>query len=400
MKRILVTLGLVTALMMVGVLGVKADEPVVINLFYLATCPHCHEEIKFLDEYVKEGGIEVNFFEVSNSRNSQLWNRVGIMVGAEVGSVPLTVIGDQFILGFDKAETTGEEIKELVKKAQVEDWPDLIGQFNEKDTKSFDDKVNDWKNQVTEKKFSNEVTVFGKKINLDKLSLPMLTLVVGLVDGFNPCAMWILIFLISLLINMNNRLKMWVLGLTFILVSGVMYFLMMVAWLNLFLLVGLIVWVRYTVGLFSLGVGGWQVKLWWQGRGGGCETSEDGKRQKLFSRLKKVVYEDKLWLAILGIGALAFGINLFELMCSAGLPAVFTNILSMNHLPSWQHYLYIFGYIILYMIDDLAVFVIAMITLKSTGIQSKYAGWAKLIGGIVMIWIGYAMLFHPEKLAF
>jgi len=140
--------------------------------------------------------------------------------------------------------------------------------------------------------------------------------------------------------------------------------------------------------------------LWWQGRGGGCETSEDEKRQKLFSRLKRVVYEEKLWLAIGGIAVLAFGVNLFELMCSAGLPAVFTSVLSLNNLPTWQYYLYILGYILLYMLDDFIIFVIAMITLKATGISSKYANWARLIGGVVMLYIGYAMLFHPENLAF
>ena len=380
---------------------VKAQEQkVVVNLFYLTTCPHCHDEIEFLKEYEKEEEISVKKFEVTNSKNRQLWSRVGNKIGAEVGSVPLTVIGDQFILGFDKPETTGEEIKDLVTKAKEENWLDITAEYIVDDGKNFDEKVSEFKEKVDQQKIPTEVSLLGRKIRLDTLSLPMLTLVLGIVDGFNPCAMWILIFLISLLLNMDNRLKMWILGLTFIGVSGAMYFVMMAAWLNLFLLVGLIVWVRYIVGLFSVGAGGWQVRLWWQGRGGGCETSEDEKRQKLFSRLKRVVYEEKLWLAIGGIAVLAFGVNLFELMCSAGLPAVFTSVLSLNNLPAWQYYLYILGYILLYMLDDFIIFVIAMITLKATGISSKYANWARLIGGVVMLYIGYAMLFHPENLAF
>jgi thiol-disulfide isomerase/thioredoxin len=399
--RVVKTMFVLVLLMLAMTGRVLAEEKVVVNLFYLNTCPHCHEEIEFLEDYEKEGGIVVKKFEVSNSKNRQLWSRVGRVVGAEIGPVPLTVIGDQFIPGFDEPETTGEEIRELVGRVREEGLVDVTSEYIEDEGKSFVEKVDEFKSSASEKRdLPSEVKVFGKKIELKNLSLPMLTIVLGVVDGFNPCAMWILLFLISLLLNMDNRLKMWVLGLTFIGVSGVMYFIMMAAWLNLFLLVGLIVWIRYIVGLFSIGAGGWQVKLWWQGRAGGCEASDDEKRQKLFSRLKKVVYEEKLWLSLLGIAALAVGVNLFELMCSAGLPAVFTSVLTLNNLPSWQYYLYILGYVLLFMLDDIVIFVIAMLTLKATGLQSKYASWARLIGGVIMLWIGYAMLFRPESLAF
>ena len=401
LKRITIALAFLLVFL-TGTAPVKAEEnKVIVNLFYLSTCPHCHEEIAFLNNYEKEGGIEVKKFEVSNSQNRQLWTVVGNKLGAEVGPVPLTVIGSEFIGGFDEPETTGRQIKELVSQAKEEGWQDLVSQYEPEPSKSFKEKLGDFKGQVsTGKDLPKEVSLFGKKINLADLSLPMLTVVLGIVDGFNPCAMWILLFLISLLLNMDNRLKMWALGLTFIFISGVMYFVMMAAWLNLFLLIGLIAWVRYLIGIFAVGAGGWQVKLWFEGRAGGCEATDDEKRQKLFSRLKKAVYEEKLWVSLLGISALAIGINMFELMCSAGLPAVFTSVLSVSGVSAWQRYLYIFGYVILYMIDDFFVFAIAMITLKATGIQSKYANWARLIGGAVMLWIGYAMLFKPEILAF
>jgi len=394
-----VSLGLVFFALSIGK-AVAADK-VYINLFHLSTCPHCHDEIEFLEDYKREDpDIEVREFEVTKLKNKQLWQKIGQIVGAEVGPVPLTVIGSQYIDGFGTASTTGVEIKEMVAKAREESWPDIVGDLIVDSDQSFEDKLDKWQGEVKQKEVPKEISILGKKIKVEGMSLPMLTVVLGIVDGFNPCAMWILLFLISLLLNMDNRLKMWLLGGTFIFVSGLMYFLVMSAWLNLFLLVGLVVWVRWVIGGFAVGAGGWQIKLWWEGRGGGCETTDEERRTKMFTRVKKVIYEEKLWLSLIGIAVLAIGVNVFELMCSAGLPALFTSVLSANNLPGYQYYLYILGYVVLFMIDDLIVFTIAMITLKATGIQSKYANWARLIGGVVMLWIGYAMLFKPEMLTF
>ena len=186
----------------------------------------------------------------------------------------------------------------------------------------------------------------------------------------------------------------------FIFVSGLVYFLIMAVWLNLVLVFGMIKWVRLLIGLMALLAGGWSLRSWWKNREGGCEVVGEEKRQKLFSRFKAVTSKQSLVLATLGIAVVAVGMNLIELACSAGLPAVYAQVLALNQLPRLNYYLYILVYIVFFMLDDLVVFVIAMITLRAIGIESKFSRWSKLIGGVVMFLIGASLLFKPELLSF
>ncbi|MBU0572219.1 hypothetical protein KKH23_00940 [Patescibacteria group bacterium] len=237
-------------------------------------------------------------------------------------------------------------------------------------------------------------------IQTANLSLPVLSVVIGLVDGFNPCAMWTLLFLISLLLGMKDRRRMWILGTTFIITSAFVYFLFLTAWLNFFLILGFVFWVRIAIGLVALGAGIYNLRDYYINRDGACKVTGDEKRKKTFDKLKNITHEKKFILAFGGIILLAFAVNLVELVCSAGLPAVYTQILSINDLPSGQYYLYILIYIFFFMIDDLFVFAIAMITLHAVGVQSKYARLSRLIGGILMLIIGGLLLFKPEILMF
>ena len=63
-------------------------------------------------------------------------------------------------------------------------------------------------------------------------------------------------------------------------------------------------------------------------------------------------------------------------------------------LPIWNFY------IVFFMLDDMAIFVIAMITLKPHGISSKYSRYSHLLGGVLMLLIGIAMVVKPEILMF
>ncbi len=237
-------------------------------------------------------------------------------------------------------------------------------------------------------------------IQTANLSLPALSVVIGLIDGFNPCAMWTLLFLISLLLGMKNKKRMWTLGITFIVASAFVYFLFLSAWLNFFLILGFVFWIRITIGLFAIGVGIYNLREYQKNKDGTCKTSDDEKRRKTLDKLKGITHERKFILALGGIILLAFAVNLIELVCSAGLPAIFTQILSISNLSPGQHYSYILIYIFFFMVDDIVVFAIAMITLQAVGIQSKYARLSRLIGGIIMLIIGVLLLFKPEILMF
>jgi hypothetical protein len=323
--------------------------------------------------------------------NARLLNRVSETLAVDIPGVPLTVIGDDYFIGYLSDETTGEAIKTAINNpnnAQIDLVADLV---NSDFSSSADDNFH--------LPQTLKVPLLGE-IDLKAISLPILTLIVGLLDGFNPCAMWTLLFLINLLLGMKDRRRMWLLGSAFIAASALVYFLFLSAWLNLFLFIGFVSWARIIIGLVALGSGSYYLYDYWTNKSGTCQVTKSKKRQKIFAEIKTIAQDKRLIFALLGIIILAFVVNLVELACSAGLPAIYTQILSLSHLPTWQYYSYLVLYVFIFMLDDLVVFFVAMTTLKMVGLSGKYSRISHLIGGLLMIIIGLLLFFKPEALMF
>jgi hypothetical protein len=210
-------------------------------------------------------------------------------------------------------------------------------------------------------------------------------------DGFNPCAMWVLFFLITLLLKVKDPRRRWILGITFIVASGAVYFFLMAAWLNLFLLIGFLPIIRIGIGLLALVSGAIHLRdaLKKQQE---CKVIKGSKRQQIMQRLTAITQTDSIWIAMVLISLLAVSVNVVELLCSAGLPAVFTHTLSQAQLPSLAHYGYIVLYLIFFMLDDLVVFAIAMLTLQTISHTSAYQKVSGIIGGLVLLGIGVNLL--------
>jgi len=212
--------------------------------------------------------------------------------------------------------------------------------------------------------------------------------------------MWALLFLISLLLGTKNRVKMWLLGGVFILTSGFVYFLFMAAWLNLFLIIGYAVVVRIAIGIIAAGLGGYYLWNYWNDYKSGCLVEGNEKKQETFQKLKKLTENKNIFWALLGMVVLAVAVNIVELLCSAGIPAIYTKALTMSQMATWKYYAYLVGYIFFFMLDDLIVFIIAMTTLEMVGIKKSYSKYSKLVGGVLMLIIGILMLVKPEILMF
>ena len=353
-------------------------KEVEIYSFWSESCPHCKDEEVFLEKLREEySEIIIKSFEVSIPENKDL--QIEMAKKFEVPeqfqqAVPLVFVGKEYFVGFRDEETTGQEIRGAVEAL-----------------------LNNGEAENKDKAQSLKIPFLGK-VNPKSLSLPVLTVVLGLLDGFNPCAMWTLLFLISMLLRVKDKKRRWILGVTFIATSGLVYFLIMSAWLNLFLLLGFVFWVRMVVGLVALGAGVYNLRDWWKNKDGGCEVVEEEKRNRIFGKIRSIVEKQELWLALGGIVLLALAVNLIELVCSAGLPAIYTQVLALSNLSPGYYYLYLALYVLFFMLDDLIVFAIAMITLNMVGIESKYARASRLIGGILILTIGVLLLLKPEWL--
>ncbi len=371
-------------LILLPINSVSAEEKVKIDLFWSFGCPHCEHEMTFLNKLLEDNEyknkISLNKYEVSkNTDNSYLLRNMADRIGVNVRGVPATFINEEiFISGFLNEETTGLEIKNHIDSYYVENI------------------------EPGDKEGNNEnidIPFLGN-IDLKSFSLPLITIVLGVIDGFNPCAMWALLFLITLLLGMKDRKKMWILGFTFILSSAFVYFLFMSAWLNLILFLGFVVWIRFLIGAIALGGGALNIREFFKNKDGGCKVTNKEKRRRVFEKIKEIINKKSFIISILGIILLAFAVNLVELICSAGLPAIYAQVLAINEVAGFYKYLYILLYVFFFMIDDLIIFIIAMATLKMTGISTKYSKWSSLIGGILMFIIGILLIFKPEWLMF
>jgi len=357
------------------------QNKVEIYFFYSPICPHCAAEKEFLktlgDKYPE---IEIKSYDAINNSEGQkilneLYEKYQVPQGKK-GWVPVTFTPTKYFIGFN--EQIGEEIESCIEEC-------LIGE------KPAPQKI--------------KIPIFGS-VDVSEMSLPLLTVTLGALDGLNPCAMWILLFLIALLINTRSRKRMWLIGGTFILTSGIVYYLILTAWLNLFLAIAYVNLTRILIGVFALGVGIWQIKNFITFRPGVCKVT-DGKTS-LQDRIKNGLknHAEKLALSPFTLGilggviVLAFGINLVEFFCSAGLPAIYTRILTLSEISTLSYYLYLLLYTFIFMLDDLIIFSLAVITLSRFGFSEKYNYWATLIGGLLIFTLGILLIFKPELLMF
>lgn len=422
MKKILKFL-IVFAVFLLLPVSAKADEKVInIHLFYGNGCPHCAAEEEFLSDYLKDRtDVKLYKYEIwYDSHNQELLSKVQKEMGTtNKNGVPFTVIGKKTIVGYADG-VTDEQIKDAINYYLNNDYRDYAGEITgkvkktevkediTKDESKTEDKKENKMEKADDTKDSDQtdenvtVPVLGK-INAKKVSLPILAVVLGFVDGFNPCAMWILIFLITMLFNMKDRKKMWILGLTFILTSGIVYLMFMLAWLNLATFISKIAFIRLLIAVIALVVGLINVYKYIDSlkkKDEGCDVVDKKDRKKIMEKIISITHEKKFIIALLGVMVLAASVNIIELMCSIGIPLLFTQILAMNNLSTFSYMIYMFIYIFFFLIDDIVIFVISMVTLKVTGLSTKYTKYSHLIGGIIMLIIGLLLIIKPELLMF
>ncbi|MFN0196006.1 MAG: hypothetical protein ACKVT0_04630 [Planctomycetaceae bacterium] len=242
-----------------------------------------------------------------------------------------------------------------------------------------------------------DVPVFGS-LSPRNLGMPTFTFMVGLVDGFNPCAMWVLMFLLSLLVNLKSRAKILAVAGTFVIISGLAYFAFMSAWLNVFLLIGYLRPAQITLGVMSICVGSVHIKDFLAPGRGVSLSIPDAAKPGIYDRVRKIVMAENLTGAVAGAIVLAVLVNVIELLCTAGLPAMYTQILTMQDYPPWKNYAMLGLYNLAYMLDDSLMVGIVVITLGKHKLQENEGRWLKLFSGLVVLTLGVVMIFTPEML--
>lgn len=346
-----------------------------VHIFVQESCKHCYELKKFVKEENLEKKYKINFHDLSDKKSFDLlvkYTYIHKISLSKIGT-PAIFTKNKYLIGFENTQEGKEKVSHLLNNA--------LNTKNEE---------NNYK-KILKIPFVGEVNLFD-------LSLPILTILVGLADGFNPCAMWVLVYLLSITVTLGDRKKIWLLVGSFVLSSGILYFLFMTAWLNAFLFIGYIRLLNLIIGLFALYFGITTINEYIKNKGQiNCKLENNKTRNKSMNKIKNIVNAKLSTFTILSIVFLAFVVNSIEFVCSAALPATYTYLLTQAHLNIFIYYMYILLYTIMFMLDDIIVFSCAVFAMNKY-IGSKYEKYSTIIGGSIMLIIGIFIVFFPELL--
>lgn len=368
---------LLAALSLVGARLTTAAEPPPseeLQVFVRPGCPYCEAAKRFLPELQRRWpALRIHIRDIAADRRAladlqNLADRFGLH---PIG-VPAFYLRGKLIVGFDSAETTGRELAALLEQPAAQALANGPAH-------------------------AIQLPLVGT-VNLRRLGLPLFTIVLGLLDGFNPCAMWVLLFLLSMLINLSNRKKMFLIGGVFVAVSGLVYFAFMAAWLNIFFLIGMSRLTQLLLGAIALLVGSLNVKDYFAFGAGLSVGIPARAKPHIYRQVRQIIRAENLTGALAAVILLALLVNTVELLCTAGIPAIYTRVLTEQALPDWAYYGYLALYNLAYMADDSLMLAIAVVTLSGHKLQERGGRWLKLLSGIVMLALGLVLLLRPEWL--
>ena len=350
----------------------------VLTVFVRDGCPHCADAKAYLAGLARERpALRIDYRAIDRDPQARhALEQVSRQAGIWPPGVPTFVVGERVMIGFGDAADSGPELLALLDAA-----PPAASALQ----------------ALPAPRQAIDAPLVGT-LSVAQLGLPLFTLAIGLLDGFNPCATWVLLFLLSLLVRLHDRRRMALIAGTFVLVSGAVYYALMAAWLNLFLAVGLSVPLRVGLALLAIAIGSINTKDYFAwGRGVSLSIPEKAK-PGLFERMRRVMNAPSLPAAMAGVALLAIAVNLIELLCTAGLPAIYTAILTQQDLGHLAYHGYLGLYIIGYITDDALMVTLAVSALASSKLTEQGGRWLKLLSGLVMLALGLVMLLRPQWL--
>lgn len=351
--------------------------------FWTDSCPHCTRARPFVASLEKTlPWLSVHSLPLTGNRgNLSRYLEMATSLGEEARSVPAFLFCGQIITGYDDDMNIGHFLKEELLQCYqtANDNPQRHG--------------------ITGPQFPPLKIPLLTDIDIHGLSLPVLTVILASMDSFNPCAFFVLLALLSLLVHARSRARMFAIGGIFVFFSGLFYFLFMAAWLNLFLIIGQLAWVTLSAGILAIGLAIINIKdYFWFGRGVSLSIPVHAK-PGLFDRMRGLVQADNGPAMVVGAVALAVAANSYELLCTAGFPMIFTRVLTLNELTPSAYYFYLLLYTLVYVVPLLTIVMIFTLTLGARKLSEKEGQILKLLAGVMMAELGAVLIFSPDAMS-
>lgn len=377
-----------------------AAERVPLYLFYAEGCSACIDEKAFLKKLqARVPELEIHAFEaVFDAENARLLARAGNLFGLQFSAVPVTFIGaTEPIAGYRGDASTGALIERQVARCAELGCGDPLAALLADGAAADAGVVVEPRAPPGREEAVADLPVVGA-VDLTRLPLVTLSIVLGGLDSFNPCAFFVLVTLLGILVHARSRRRMLLVGGTFVAFSGLVYFALMAAWLNIFLHIGELRAVTAAAGAVALVIAAINIKDYFFFKRGVSLTIPDSRKPKLFERMRGLLQQTSTAALLSGTAVLAIAANSYELLCTAGFPMVFARILTLNRLTPAQHYFYIGLYNVVYVIPLAVVVAVFCVTLGARKMTEEQGRVMKLVSGLMMLGLGLVVLLDPGLL--
>jgi len=395
----------------------QAAEPVVLYYFWGDGCPACAAQKPFLDELSQRYlNLDVRDYEVYYvQENRATFIEMAATLGFEVRGVPTTIIGERYWIGFTHEIAQG--IEAYVAECSLSGCPDagagippvgatptplpptpapfptptptpVAEPVTEEPPAPPDDPVTEPSQDLL------HLPLIGT-IDLGAQSIVISTAIIAFVDGFNPCSLWVLSILISLTLRTGSRKKVFLTGFVFLSITSLIYGLFIAGLFTMFTFISFMGPIQVVVALIALVFAGVNIKDYFWFQEGVSFTIADEKKPGIYQKMRKVIQAESLGAMLTATVIMSAGIAIVELPCTAGFPVIWTNLLVSQAVDQLTFALLLLLYMLIYLLDELAVFVIAVFTLRSNKMEEKHGRVLKLIGGMLMLTLASVMLIDP-----
>ncbi len=368
------------------VTGADGQPQVQLYFFWSLTCPHCTAAHPYI-EAIPQARPWVKLHALELSRHPDNVRRYETMARVHRGrsrlSVPAVLFCGEMHVGWGDDATTGAVIRERLDACRARAGAGVIGSAP---------------TRAQLPPASIKLPLIGA-LDPASLSLPALTLVLAGLDAFNPCAFFVLLFLLSMMAHQKSRVRMLMIGGVFVAISGLMYFAFMAAWLNVFQLFGHLAWVTLAAGALAVFVGAVNVKDYFWFEQGLTLSIPESKKPDIFRRTRNILGAESMPAMIAATAFLAIAANFYELLCTAGFPMVYTRLLTLADLSPAGRYAYLAAYNLIYVLPLAAIVAVFAGSLGARKLSEREGRLLKLMSGVMMLELGALLLLAPERVS-
>ncbi len=363
----------------------QQTNEVCLHFFYQEDCDQCRNVESLLADLEKEYQINISRYNVDQDK--ELYQQFKETYGLAGAAHPIIFIGERYLIG-------ESGIKDYLER-EILLCQDQRCQCPVEEIQAYTPALPKKGDADPEKEYQVNVPILGE-VNISEMSLPVMTGLISFVDGFNPCSLWLITFLLGIVIHTGSRKKIVLVGLTFLLVTSFIYALFMVGLLKVFTYVGYMDWIKIVIALVALIFASVNIKDYFWYKKGVSLTISDKFKPKIFSQIRGIMNKKSDLGMMAGTVVLAIGVALVELPCTAGFPVIWTSILADRNVVGSAFYGLLIIYILVYLLDELIVFGSIALTLRVSAFEEKHGRTLKLIGGMIMMSLAVTLLTKPE----